>query len=283
MGSPPPQLEAVLRGFGAVHAFGRSFPVMRLAGLEADFTLPPDSAPDFAAAARRRDLTINAIGLDPLTQEILDPLGGRADLEARVLRAADARTFGSDPLRALRVVQLAARFDLEPDTELRALCARLDLSGLPGERVKVELDKLLLQAPRPGRGLELLREMQLVRSFPELAALAQRDGAWARTLCALDTAAELRGGVSTGEQPAFLYAVLCREFDTLDAVRGFLERLRAPNALVAQVLALVEHHRAPVELPREGAPPAAYRRLARRLADAQVSPALLERVARADG
>ena len=103
-GLSAPELAAALRGFGEVIEYGRSFPVMRVVGREIDFALPrgergPDPAIDFATAARRRDLTIDAIGLDPLTDEILDPLGGRADLAARVLRAADPSTFGSDPLR----------------------------------------------------------------------------------------------------------------------------------------------------------------------------------------
>ena len=127
------ELEDVLRGFGEMHAFGRSFPVMRVAGREIDFSLARGS--DFAEAARRRDLTIHAIGLDPLSGELLDPLGGRADLAARVLRAADPRTFGSDPLRGLRVMQVAARFAMEPDAELLALCRALDLADLPGERL----------------------------------------------------------------------------------------------------------------------------------------------------
>jgi tRNA nucleotidyltransferase (CCA-adding enzyme) len=274
------ELEAVLRQFGPVHAFGRSFAVMRIAGLEADFAPAPDR--EFAAAARRRDLTINAIGLDPLTDEVLDPLGGRADLAARVLRAADPRTFGSDPVRGLRVVQLAARFALEPDAELRALCAGLDLSGLPGERVKIELDKLLLDAPHPGRGLELLRELAQLRVLPELGALAQRD-AWERAKRALEASAPLRGGIDTGDRPSFAYAVLCREFDSPDEVRSFLERLRASNALVTQVLALVADAEAPDQLARADAPAKSYRELARRLADADVTPALLASVARAHG
>jgi len=274
------ELGGVLREFGPVHAFGRSFPVMRVAGLEADFAPTPDR--EFATAARRRDLTINAIGLDPLTGEILDPLGGRVDLAARVLRAADPRTFGSDPVRGLRVVQLAARFALEPDAELRALCARLDLSGLPGERVKIELDKLLLAASQPGRGLELLRELDQLRVLPELGALAQR-GAWERARRALEASASLRDGIETGARPAFAYAVLCRDFDSLDSVRRFLERLRASNALVTQVLALVADAGAPDQLVSEDAPARSYRELARRLADADVTPALLATVARAHG
>ena len=274
-GLTAPELESVLRGFGEVLAFGRSFLVMRVVGLEIDFSLARGA--DFAEAARRRDLTIHAIGLDPLSGEILDPLGGRADLAARVLRAADARYFGSDPLRGLRVMQIAARFAMEPDAELVALCAALDLSDLPGERLRVEFDKLLLGAQQPSRGLVVLRRTHLLRFFPELAAPG--GDVWAHTERALDAAARLRTG-GAGDSP-LMYAVLCRDFGAA-AARRFLERLRAPNALIDQVCALVEHHRAPAQLQRDGADAAAYRRLARRLDEAGVSPVLLERVARAD-
>ncbi|HKA13835.1 MAG TPA: HD domain-containing protein [Myxococcota bacterium] len=306
-GLAAPELEAVLRGFGDVRAFGRSFPVMRVVGREIDFCLARGS--DFEEAARRRDLTIHAIGLDPLSGEILDPLGGRADLAARVLRAADARYFGSDPLRGLRVMQIAARFAMEPDAELVALCGSLDLSDLPGERVRVEFDKLLLGALQPSRGLAFLRRTDLLRFFPPLAALVgvpqdptwhPEGDVWTHTARALDAAAGLRTGGP--DDAALMYAVLCHDFGKPDATReragrviahgheraglaatrAFLERLRAPNALVQQVLALVEHHLAPARLPRDGAKPAAYRRLVRRLREANVGPELLERVARAD-
>jgi tRNA nucleotidyltransferase (CCA-adding enzyme) len=313
-GLSAPELADALRGFGEVIAYGRSFPVMRVVGREIDFALPrgehgPDPAIDFPVAARRRDLTIDAIGLDPLTGEILDPLGGRADLAARVLRAADPRTFGSDPLRGLRVMQIAARFAMEPDAELVALCGALDLSDLPGERLRVEFDKLLLRAEQPSRGLEILRCTKLLRFFPELAALVgvaqdptwhPEGDVWVHTAMALDAAAQLRTGGT--DDPALMYAVLCHDFgkpeathdrdgrvvahgheaEGVAAARRFLERLRAPNALTAQVLALVEHHLAPAQLPRDGAKPKAYRRLVRRLEEAGVGAALLERVARAD-
>jgi tRNA nucleotidyltransferase (CCA-adding enzyme) len=139
-------LREVLAGFGAVQTFGRAFAVMRVRSLAADFVLPrlpAGSPPDFALAARGRDLTINAIGLDPLTGEILDPTGGRADIEARVLRAADATRFAEDPLRGLRVMQLAARLEMKPYAELVALCGGLDLTSLPGDRLRTEFDRLL--------------------------------------------------------------------------------------------------------------------------------------------
>jgi tRNA nucleotidyltransferase (CCA-adding enzyme) len=117
---------------------------------------------------------------------------------------------------------------------------------------------------------------------------------------ALDAAAELRRGEA--DDAALLYAVLCHDFGKpaatreidgrirapdhesagVEATQRFLARLNAPNALLSRVAALVEHHLAPVLLPGQGAKPKAYRRLARKLADAGVSPALLERVARAD-
>jgi tRNA nucleotidyltransferase (CCA-adding enzyme) len=173
----------------------------------------------------------------------------------------------------------------------------------------MEWDKLMLGAPQPSRGLAVLRDTNLLRFFPELAALEgvpqdprwhPEGDVWIHTGMAVDAAAALRtGGTDDG---ALLYAVLCHDLGKPAATRekdgrvrshghesggvalarGFLERLRMPNALVAQVLALVEYHRVPAEFPRHHAKPAAYRRLVRRLGDAGVSAALLERVARAD-
>ena len=145
------RIESILAGFGNVHAVGRAFGVFRVGGIDVDFSLPrrdskrgpghrgfdvtPDPSLDFAQAARRRDLTVNSIGIDPLTGEVLDPHGGRRDLERRVLRATDPERFPEDPLRGLRVAQLAARLEMAPDEELLGLCRSLDLSELSGERV----------------------------------------------------------------------------------------------------------------------------------------------------
>src|SRR4030067_283415 len=63
--------------------------------------------PPAAARARRRDFTINAIAWDPLTSQYEDPWKGRADIDARVLRAVDPRTFPEGSLRVLRAVQVA--------------------------------------------------------------------------------------------------------------------------------------------------------------------------------
>ena len=131
------------------------------------------------------------------------PHGGRRDLERRTLRATDSARFCEDPLRGLRVAQLAARLEMTPDEELVALCRALDLSELSGERVFDELRKLLLRAAKPSIGFRFLEETGQLRFFPELDALRgvpqdpewhPEGDVWVHTLMVLDAAAALRGG-----------------------------------------------------------------------------------------
>ena len=213
------RLEALLARFGKVYTVGRAFGVFRVGGIDVDFSLPrrdskrgpghrgfdvaPDPSLDFAEAARRRDLTVNSIGIDPLTDEVLDPHEGRMDLERRVLRATDPAHFPEDPLRGLRAAQLAARLEMAPDDALIALCRQLDLSELSGERVFDEFKKLLLRAAKPSLGFRVLEDTGQLRFFPEIDALrgvAQdpewhpEGDVWVHTLMVLDVAASLRGG-----------------------------------------------------------------------------------------
>ena len=319
-------LKHLLRRFGRVAEVGRAFGVLRLAGPDVDFSLPrrdskvgpghrgfdvtTDPALDFATAARRRDLTINSMGLNLVSGEVLDPHGGRRDLEARALRAVDADTFPEDPLRALRVAQFAARFQMRPDIVLVALCATLDLREVSPERAFEEFRKLLLLGAKPSLGLAFLREAALLRWFPELDALVDvrqdrewhpEGDVWTHTLMVVDEATRERRG--DGDDLALMFAALCHDFgkpattfvDVAGRVRSpshadagvaptraFLERLRAPQELTAKVCALVMHHLAPALLPRGGATARGYRRLSRKLAAAGVTMELLFRVARAD-
>ena len=123
-GLPMEKVNEILKRFGNVKEVGQHFGVLTLQELGWDVALPrrekktgeghkgfdvsPDPTMTVEEAARRRDLTINALSKDPLTGQIIDPLGGVADLKAGVLRAADPNTFGDDPLRALRVAQFAS-------------------------------------------------------------------------------------------------------------------------------------------------------------------------------
>ncbi|MSQ00846.1 MAG: CCA tRNA nucleotidyltransferase [Myxococcales bacterium] len=172
-------LRAVLKQFGRVDEVGRAFGVfkLRLGGTELDVCLPrrdrkvgaghtgihatPNPGLGFIEAARRRDLTINAISWDPLVDELIDPFDGVSDIVAGRLRAVDATTFGEDPLRALRVVQFAARFAFEVDPALVELCRTMPLGELPPERIRGEVERLLLLSPRPSVGWRVAVQAEL--------------------------------------------------------------------------------------------------------------------------
>ncbi|MEL6349690.1 MAG: hypothetical protein AAFV53_41685, partial [Myxococcota bacterium] len=181
-------LRPILRRLGHVKAVGRSFGVfkLRIRKREYDVSLPqpgrattPQGEPIQIAgdpflgideALRRRDLTINAIAYDPLSDDYADPYDGRGDLQRRVLRAVDPTTFTDDPLRVLRVMQFAGRFDFSVDPALVTLCRALPIADLPGERLLTEFEKLLLRSARPSVGVQAGVDLAIFsRLLPMLA------------------------------------------------------------------------------------------------------------------
>ncbi|MEE2751825.1 MAG: hypothetical protein VX519_10375 [Myxococcota bacterium] len=169
------RLVQVLRTLGTVKEVGKAFGVYKLVGvdMEIDVSLPrrdsrtADRDPFLGekAATLRRDLTINSLLLDPLTEELLDYFGGREDLRDGVLREVDSSRFGDDPLRALRAVRLGATLGFQLADSLRHHCKSMDLSSLPGERVWVEIDRMLMEPERPGDALYELHALGLVPSI----------------------------------------------------------------------------------------------------------------------
>ncbi len=192
-GLPQQELVRALRKAGAVSEVGRSFGVYKwrprgARSLSIDVSIPRRDSkagpghrgiavvgdPDMTIeeAARRRDLTINAMMWDVSAGEFVDPYRGSDDLDAGLLRAVDEHTFLEDPLRALRVVQFAARFEMTADPALVALSRRADLHELPAERIQGEWGKLLLKGRRPSIGFRFARETDiLARVFPEVATV----------------------------------------------------------------------------------------------------------------
>jgi tRNA nucleotidyltransferase (CCA-adding enzyme) len=333
-GLPVERLRAVLADAGRVDAVGEAFTVFKVSGLSGldgavDVALPRrdskagpghrgiavlgDPSMPVEEAARRRDFTINAILFDPATGAWVDPFDGRADLAARRLRAVDAATFGEDPLRALRAVQMAARFGLAVDPATAALCASMPLAELPRERVFGEIEKLLLKSGRPSIGFELMRAWGMLGVVaPELVPLADtpqdpewhpEGDVWTHTLQAVDEAAALVADLDRPRALTVMLATLCHDVgkpstttheDGRVRSRGHEEAGRRPaEALLdrwnvhtllgydvrAQVVALVVDHLKPGQLydDRARVSDGAIRRLARRC-----EPDLLYRVARAD-
>jgi tRNA nucleotidyltransferase (CCA-adding enzyme) len=335
-GLPADRLEALLSAAGPVDAVGQAFTVFKVSGLPGiagavDIALPRRDSkagpghrgiaamgdPELSVdeATRRRDFTINAILVDPFSNEVRDPFDGRRDLAARLLRAVDARSFGEDPLRALRAVQLAARFELSVDPATARLCATMPLVELPAERVSGEMEKLLLKARQPSIGFALMKEWGMLPMVaPELLPLAQtpqdpewhpEGDVWAHTLQVIDEAAVLIDDLAADRPRAFtvMLGALCHDLgkpgttkfeDGRIRSRGHEEAGVAPTLSLlerwnvhsllgydvrAQVVALVRDHLKPGELhkERERIGDGAIRRLARKC-----EPDLLYRVARAD-
>ena len=125
---------------------------------------------------RRRDLTINAMAKDE-RGALIDPFGGRQDLERRLLRHVSP-AFAEDPVRVLRVARFAARFAFEVDPQTLALMRQMVESGeadaLVPERVWQEFSRGLLE-PHPERMFEVLRASGLLKkAFPEIKAWPER-------------------------------------------------------------------------------------------------------------
>lgn len=249
-GITPEKLEAILEDLGTPILMGASFGVYGLAHYELDISMPRKARliggkDDFASsvepflgtreAARRRDLTFNAMMQDVLTGEILDAFGGREDLAAGVIRHVDDDTFAEDPLRVLRAAQLAARFRFTICPETIELCACLPLRQIARERVYLELQKALLKTEKPSVFFEALGRMhQLSCWFPELEALIgveqeprfhPEGDVWNHTMEVIDRAAMLR---EQAQNPlGLMLAALCHDFGKVSTTAVIDGRIRA--------------------------------------------------------
>jgi tRNA nucleotidyltransferase (CCA-adding enzyme) len=326
-GVPAPRLREVLAAFGSVNAVGESFTVYKVAGIDValprresktgrghrGFEVTGDPDLSIEEAARRRDFTINAIAWDPLTGEYIDPFDGRGDLEARVLRAVDPRTFGDDSLRVLRAVQFAARFELSLEPGTREICGRLPLDDLRPERIWGEIEKLLLHAARPSRGWDLALELGVIgHLFPELQALVgcpqepewhPEGDVWVHTLMVVDQSRTRIDDLERPQQIAVMLGAVCHDVGkppTTAFVDGRIRSIDHEQAGVApataildrlniqtvngydvrrQVLGIVAHHLKPGMFRQSPTPVSdgAFRRLAQK-----VDLELLARVAKSD-
>jgi len=218
-----------LEAHGRVDLVGKSFGVIKftLKGRTYDVALPRRDVPrgeggtkghkDFLIATdpnlpvesdlERRDFRCNSMALRLRDGVLVDPLDGARDTKRRLMRLTDPKAFPDDPLRVLRAGRFASVLGFRVDPEVYALAKDVDLSGLSEERVNEELIKILLDSPKPSRGLEeIFRLGALEQRFPELYALtlvlqdavfhpeADDQGhrtVWAHTKIAVDQAARL--------------------------------------------------------------------------------------------
>lgn len=241
----------------------------------------------------RRDFTINALAL-PLgelgqpeaRQRIVDPFGGRADLEAQLIRAVGdpMARFGEDGLRPLRACRFAAQlgFALDPATEAAIRPCLGVVAKVAVERVQVELTKLLM-GPWAVKGLRLLEATGLLDQWlPELRPMVgctqnrhHRYDVWDHTLralaCETTARADLRWGLllhdlgkpsSTSVDEHGELHHFGHEERSVTMAADLLRRLKCSHALISRVEALIRHHGVH---PTEAWTDAACRRFLRRL------------------
>jgi tRNA nucleotidyltransferase (CCA-adding enzyme) len=310
------ELVRALSRWGRTDFVGRSFGVVKLTMGDNevfDFAVPRrdskvaaghkgfevvlDPEITLEEAVSRRDYTINALMYDPRRGTVLDLRGGEEDLRGHVLRHVGP-AFVEDPLRVLRGMQLAARFNLRAAPETVSLCR--SMSGLFGElareRVRDEWFKWAGRGGVPSVGLNFLRETEWLRHFPEIQRLVgtPQDPEWhpegdvfTHTCHCCDALAGMAEWQAADETSRIVYtlAVLAHDFGKPDTTQtaerdgvwrivspgheaaggvlaeSFLERIHAPRAVRDRVVPLVANHMAHLQAVTERG----VRRLARRL------------------
>jgi poly(A) polymerase len=217
---------------------------------------------------QRRDFTINGLLLDPLNGEVLDYIGGRKDLEAKIIRAIGdpALRFAEDKLRMLRAVRFAARFEytIEPATFAAIRQRAVEIHQVSRERVRDELTKMLIEG-HARRAFELLDQAELLHeALPEIEAMKgveqppefhPEGDVFVHTMLLLENLPQpclptlAWGGLlhDVGKPPTFRRAPDRIRFDShvdvgVKMAEAICHRLRFSNDDTEQILALVDNH-----------------------------------------
>jgi len=281
-GLPLDDLVSRLECFGSVSLVGKSFGVIKFtpqSGRTVDLSLPRtefstgSAHRDFSVRfdphlaverdLERRDYTINSMAFHLKHRVLVDPLGGRADLDGRLLRVNRRDSFLEDPLRILRGVQFMARFDLAVEDETFALMRRDRgvIETVSPERVRDELNKMLLLAAKPSRGFIFMHDggilgiilPELEDTYGEQQNEYHPDDIFMHSLKSCDLARaelELRWsallhdlGKKDMKQIVDGRTVFYRhEERSAHIADALLERLRFPHDFRKKVVSLIEHH-----------------------------------------
>ncbi|MDR1957804.1 MAG: HD domain-containing protein [Planctomycetaceae bacterium] len=266
------------------------------------FQIYTDPMLTFREAALRRDFTVNAIGMRQ-DGTLVDPYDGAGDICRKILRAT-SNAFSEDPLRVLRAMQFAARFDFVVEERTVRLCRTLksEFPTLSKERVWGEWYKWGAKSQIPSRGLECLKATEWIDCFPQIAHLIgvpqhpayhQEGDVFEHTKMTVDAAAELakRECLPENQRLILLFAALLHDIGKpqtlmqheeghwtspghpaagVKPAKEFLESMLAPHWVIAQVLPLITEHQTRLQGDTIDVTRSATRRLAFRLAPATI-------------
>jgi len=213
---------------------------------------------------KRRDITINSIAIDVLTNEIIDPFNGINDIKNKIIRAT-SNHFIEDPLRVYRVAQFASRFNFSIDNGTKELMKSMknELSTLSSERVFTELLKAL-KSDRPSTFFKILKEMELLdvhfKEINDLVDVIQpikyhpEGDAFIHSLIVLDTVSKLTKNekirfaglvhdLGKGKTPK---EILPHHYDHekngIQPVKDLCNRLKVPNSWKKLAIVTVTQH-----------------------------------------
>jgi tRNA nucleotidyltransferase/poly(A) polymerase len=188
-GIPMDKLEDILSKFGNVDAVGKSFGVLKFKpngwNVDVDVAIPRMETMNgegghkgFDVIANhdipleedllRRDFTMNAMAKD-VDGNLIDPFGGKEDLEKNLIKLVNPHAFNDDPLRMLRAVQFAARFNMEIESQtLRKIQNNAHrIKEIAGERILEELRKVVDKKGDALYAVTLLKDTRLMREVFE--------------------------------------------------------------------------------------------------------------------
>lgn len=241
-----------------VNMVGVSFGVIKakIGGADFDFSVPRrdnkvgsghkgfeveyDESMSIEEAAARRDFTMNALAATS-DWHIINMFGGIEDIENKILRATSEK-FSEDPLRVLRGMQFAARFDMtvEAKTANMAWLLRHEYYSLAVERVWGEWEKWAEKGVKPSQGIKFLASCGWLANFKEIKDMVgvPQDSEWhpegdvfQHTLHCIDAAAEIaeRDGLNKKDRVELIFATLCHDFGKVFTTQFTNGRWRAPG------------------------------------------------------
>jgi tRNA nucleotidyltransferase/poly(A) polymerase len=179
------QLIEILSKFGKINELGKQFSIFQIQGFpnidiaiprtekktglkHQDFKIETNPFLSIKEAAKRRDLTVNAIYYDPFNQEFIDPYNGIKDLKNHCLKMVNSNKFKEDPLRVLRIAQFSARFSFNIEKKTMETCKQMvsnqQMQYLSFDIINIEITKLW-NAKNPYLGLKFLIDINYYQSL----------------------------------------------------------------------------------------------------------------------
>ncbi len=177
-------------------------------------------------ASRRRDFTINALMYDIQNERILDFWDGLKDMEDKIVRVVDERSFVEDSLRVLRAMQFAARFGFKVDEVSCRLCQSISLDDLPKERLFKEFEKMFI-----GRYLHYGLYYLLALGIGQQLFDVQIEK---NTFIRLSRVLQKSQKYFVEELRPYYFLFICKEHFPID-IKELLDRLRAPKSYYKKV------------------------------------------------